>query len=83
MTAGKETRRLSNVSLAPAALATLLAATLLGGAVAGAAITARAEPIDTKPAAIPAATPRADSGATSPEPKAAKSSEPRNRLGGP
>lgn len=39
MTAGQTTRRLSNVSLAPAALAALLAATLLSGAMIGGAIT--------------------------------------------
>lgn len=83
MTAGRTTRRLSDVSLAPATLATLLAATLLGGAVAGAAITGNASSVDTGAAPIPVTTPRSESGATSPEPRVAKTSEPRNRLGGP
>jgi hypothetical protein len=39
MTAGQSTRRLSNVSLAPAPLAALLAATLVAGAMIGAGIT--------------------------------------------
>jgi hypothetical protein len=39
MTAGQNTRRMSNVSLAPAPLAGLLAAVLLGGAALGAGIT--------------------------------------------
>jgi hypothetical protein len=39
MTAGQSTRRLANVSVAPAPLAALLAATLLGGAMIGAGLT--------------------------------------------
>jgi hypothetical protein len=39
MTAGQGTRRLTNISLAPAPLAALLAATLVGGAMIGAGIT--------------------------------------------
>jgi hypothetical protein len=39
MTAGQNTRRLTNVSLAPAPLAALLAAALVGGAILGAGIT--------------------------------------------
>ena len=39
MTAGQNTRRMSNVSLAPAPLAALLAMALLGGAAVGAGIT--------------------------------------------
>jgi len=39
MTAGQSTRRLANVSVAPAPLAALLAATLLGGAMIGAGVT--------------------------------------------
>ena len=39
MTAGQSTRRLANVTVAPAALAALLAVTLLGGAVIGAGVT--------------------------------------------
>lgn len=75
MTAGQRTRRVSNVSLAPAPLAALLAATLVGGAMAGAAITAKLGSIDTSPAAIPVAAPQSDPGAIS--------LERRDRLGGP
>ena len=39
MTAGQNTRHMSNVSLAPAPLAALLAAAVLGGAALGAGIT--------------------------------------------
>ena len=52
MTAGQSTRRLSNVSLAPASLAALLAATLLGGTLIGAAITLQVDSIDAGAAAI-------------------------------
>jgi hypothetical protein len=61
MTAGQGTRRMSNVSLAPAPLAALLATTLLAGAVLGATITLQANSTDTSAAtghgaAQPAAT---------------------------
>jgi hypothetical protein len=55
MTAGQRTRRVSNVSLAPAPLAALLAATLVGGAIIGTGITLQLGSIDTKVAAIGAA----------------------------
>ena len=74
MIAGQRTRRVSNVSLAPAPLAALLAATLVAGAAAGAAITTRLGSIDTG-SAVPLAAPQSDPGAIS--------LERRDRLGGP
>ena len=55
MTAGQNTRRLSNVSLAPASLAALLAAMLVGGTIFGAGITHQLRSTDTNSSAIGAA----------------------------
>lgn len=55
MTAAQGTRRLSNVSLAPASLTALLAAMLLGGAIFGAAITLQLGPTEGGIVAVDAA----------------------------
>jgi hypothetical protein len=57
MTAGQSTRRLANVSVAPAPLAALLAATLLGGAMIGAGVTLQLGSTDAGAATIGEAQP--------------------------
>jgi hypothetical protein len=52
MTAGQNTRHVSNLSIAPAPLAALLAAALVGGSIIGAGITLQLGSTDTNSAAI-------------------------------